>query len=99
MNKKVMILSILAVLMLITISLTTTVSSNTTNTEKKESPLFRIRVKRAMTERIGRILERIDACFIGESRILVHPLVRLFQRNEDTTISVQVVPSFCPPKC
>jgi hypothetical protein len=100
MNKKTIVLSILAVLILITISLTTTVSSNTTDTEKKESPLYGIRVKQKITQRIGRIIENIDASFIRESRIFfVLPFYRFFQRNEDPAISVQLVPSFCPPKC
>jgi len=52
MNKKILIGSILAVLMLVAISFATTVSSNTTTNEKKETPLYKIRTKLAIGEQI-----------------------------------------------
>jgi hypothetical protein len=88
--------SILTVLMLITISLTTTVSSNAPDVEKKESPLYRIRVRQTISERIGSIIEDINARFMSENRIFfVRPLTRLFQSDGDNIMSVAVVPSLC----
>ena len=63
--KKTAIIGFLAVLMLVTISFASAVSTNT-NTEKKESPLFRIRTKQSVGEKIGRIIENIKTKFIGD---------------------------------
>ena len=53
MNKKILIGSVLTILMLVTISFATAVTSNTNkDVENKESPLFRIRTKLAIGERI-----------------------------------------------
>ena len=67
MNKKILIVSIIAVFLLVAISLSTAVSSNTVNTiKKKESPLFGIRTRRAVKERVGEVIENIKAKYIGE---------------------------------
>ena len=67
MNKKILIISILTVLMLITISFTSTVSSNTeTNDDKKESPLYKIRTNRAIGKNLGMIIDYIKTKFFGE---------------------------------
>jgi hypothetical protein len=64
MKKKVVAISILAVLMIVAISYATAV--NTTNTEKKESPLYGLRTRRAITDKIGTILENIKTKFLGD---------------------------------
>lgn len=67
MRKKILIIGILAVFTLVAISFATVVSSNTTTTEKKkESPLFGIRAKLAIGERLDKLKENIKARFIGE---------------------------------
>ena len=74
MNKKILVVSILSIFILVAISFATTVSSNTTKTnDKKESPLYRIRTRRAIRERLGRIIENIKTKFQGD-RIFFLPL-------------------------
>jgi hypothetical protein len=78
MNKKIVIGSIIAVSMLMIISFTSAVSTNkNTNVERKESPLFGIRTKQAINEKINLIIENIKARFIGE-RIFCVP-IKLFR--------------------
>ncbi|MGF3584624.1 MAG: hypothetical protein ACQXXD_02780 [Thermoplasmatota archaeon] len=64
MNKKILVVSILTILMLVTISFATAVTSNTntTNSKKKESPLFKIRTELAIGERIKDLVTR----FLGQ---------------------------------
>jgi hypothetical protein len=64
MNKKILIGSLLAVFMLVAISYATAVK--TTDVEKKESPLFSIRIKRAIGEKISAIIKDIKTKFLGE---------------------------------
>jgi hypothetical protein len=71
MNKKIMAISILAIFMLLAISYATAVS--TTNTEKKESPLYGLRTRRATTEKISNIIENIKTNFLG-NRIFLLPI-------------------------
>jgi len=52
--------------MLVAISSSTAVSSNTTSDEQRESPLFRIRARKAIGERLDELKETIKAKFIGE---------------------------------
>ena len=74
MNKKLFVISILSVFMLIAISLVTAVSSNTNTTvKKKESPLFGIRTKLAIGDKLKDLREKIKARFIGE-RVFFLPL-------------------------
>ena len=72
MNKKILIGSILAVFMLVAISYATAVNNNT-NTEKKESPLYGIRTRRVISEKITNIVENIKTKFLRE-RIFFIPL-------------------------
>lgn len=62
MNKKIVIVSLLSVFMLVAIAFASTVTSNTPIPPKKESPLFRIRVRQAIREKIGDLMRR----FVGE---------------------------------
>ena len=65
MNRNFTILSMLAVFLLVAISFSATVSSDTT-TETKESPLYKVRTRIAIGERVGNILEYINTNFLGE---------------------------------
>ena len=77
MNKKILIVSILAVFTLLTISFATAVSLNTVKTnDKKESPLYGIRTRRAIGERLGKIMNYIKTRFIGD-RIFFLPFQRI----------------------
>ena len=66
MNKKILSISILAIFLLVAISFASAVGTNTSDAEKKESPLYGIRTKRAIGEKIGNILENIKTKFLGE---------------------------------
>ena len=59
-------MSFIAVFILISISFSTALSSNTNNDENKESPLYRIRTRRAIGERIIELKEIIKTKFIGQ---------------------------------
>jgi hypothetical protein len=65
MKKKIIIGSLLAVFMLVAISYATAVNNNT-NAESKESPLFGIRTRRAVTEKISKLIDNVKTRFIGE---------------------------------
>ena len=66
-NKKILIISILAVLTLVTISYASAMNNNnTTQVEKKESPLYKIRTRSVIREKINQILEHIKTKFLGE---------------------------------
>ncbi len=71
MNKKIVMFIILAVFVLVSISLTSAV---TTNTHKKESPLYKIRTRLAIGERI----QNIKARFIRD-RIFFLPFSEIKQ--------------------
>ena len=84
MNKKLLAFSIIVVFMLLAISFASSVSSNTTKTiEKKESPLFGIRTRQAIKEKIGDIIENIKAKYIGE-RVFFLPFQWLNNREKLT---------------
>lgn len=75
-NKKIIVISILAVLILVTISFSTAVSSNTSKSAKRESPLFGIRTRQAIREKIGDLLRR----FVGE-QVFFLPFQWLINRD------------------
>jgi hypothetical protein len=77
MKKKLWIFSILTVLALVVISFTTVVSSNTTTIAKKETPIFKIRTKLA----IGEKLQNIKTEFIG-NRVFFLPLQFLGDKDD-----------------
>jgi len=66
MNRKMLIISILAFFMLVAISFASAVSTNTTNTGKKESPLWQIKKSMTIGEKIGNIIQNIKTKFLGE---------------------------------
>ena len=98
MNKKISLIGILAVLMLITIALSATVSSNEAVTERKESPLWRIRTEIKISEKLEDAINNIKSSFFSENRIWSVPLLsRIFERNEPILGgSVAWVPTYCP---
>ncbi len=65
MKKKLLIGGILVVFMLSMISFSTVVGSNNAE-ERNESPLFRIRTRKAIGERLGDLKETLKTRFIGE---------------------------------
>ena len=77
MNKKLMIISILAVFTLLAISFASAINSNTEKTVRtKESPLFRIRIRKTIKEKIGDLMRR----FVGE-RVFYLPFQWLRNRG------------------
>lgn len=79
MSKKLLLISILAVFMLLAISLASAVNTSTP-VKKKESPLFGIRTRQAIKERIGDIIENIKTKYIGE-RVFFLPFQWLRLKN------------------
>jgi hypothetical protein len=80
MNKKILVVSISVVFMLVTISYASAINANNIDTEKKESPLYRIRTRRTITEKIGLIVENIKTKFLGE-RMFFLPFQSFIFRN------------------
>ena len=66
MKKKIVITSLLAVFMLLAISYATAVNTTTSETDAKESPLYGIRARRAISDKIKNIVENIKAKFLGD---------------------------------
>jgi len=64
MDKKVVIGSIFVVLMLVTITYASAATNNTA--EEKESPLYGIRARRAINEKVTSIIENIKTRFLSE---------------------------------
>ena len=79
MNKKILVMGLLAVFMLVSISFVSSAEVNTAD-EKKESPLFGIRTRRAITEKIGKIVENIKTKFFGE-RVFFLPFQKLLIKD------------------
>jgi hypothetical protein len=80
MNKKIMIFCVSAVFMLIAISFASAVNTNEKNASEKESPLYRIRAKSAVREKIGEMIDSIKTNFLGE-RIFFVPFFRFMKRE------------------
>lgn len=74
--KKILAISLLTVFMLVAISFASTVTSDTSKSIRKESPLFKIRTKQAIREKIGNMMRR----FVGE-RVFFLPFEWI--RNRD----------------
>ena len=67
MIKKNLLMSILACIILVsTIFASSVGSNNCINTEKKETPLYKIRARMAINDRIGEIFQQIKSSFFGE---------------------------------
>ena len=76
MNKKIIIFGITAVFILVTISLASAYTLSE-QSEKKESPLFRIRTKQAIKEKIA----EMKSNYLSE-RIFIIPLNWFFSYNK-----------------
>lgn len=76
MNKKILIVSILAVFTLVAISFASAVSTQTANTTKKESPLFGVRTRRAIGDRLKELKENIKAKYVCERLVFLPFLAR-----------------------
>ena len=86
--KKILILSFLAVLMLVTISFASAINTNA-DSEKKESPLFKIRIKSTIGQKIGGIYEQIKSKFLGERSFFlpIHWMIIKKQREHMFLVS------------
>jgi hypothetical protein len=72
MKKKILFVSVLAVVMLVGISFATAVNPSTTsNNKKKESPLFKIRTRHALGEKLIEMLKNFITKFLGERRFFL----------------------------
>jgi hypothetical protein len=98
MKKMVIIGSILAVFLMMTISLVSVVGSETNTAETKESPLWRLRTRQAVREKIGRLMENIKASFFSGDRAIFVPFFENI-RNENRLISVALTVFTCPVFC
>ncbi|MGF3585149.1 MAG: hypothetical protein ACQXXD_05475 [Thermoplasmatota archaeon] len=79
MNKKIFAISILAFFTLIAIMFATTVTSNTAPAKKKESPLYKIRTRLALGERIKDLVIR----FLRQRIFLRLPILNPSSGNEN----------------
>ena len=96
MKRKIIIGSILAVFLIMTTSIGSVMGTETENSETKESPLFKIRTKEAITEKIETIKENIKTTFISKDRIFFAPLVQnIVDRSDDGFITVMLT-VICP---
>ena len=72
--------------MLLTISFAT--ATQNTNIEQKESPLYKIRTKNAIGEKIGKLVNQIKTKFLGE-RFFWLPKSFLFFTNDRPELVLQ----------
>ena len=108
--KKKLFLSMILVVMLVFISFATAVSSTTDEKVKqKESPLFQIRAKQAISEKIIDIIENIKTRFLGERIFFIRfesrlwaiqnfetPLRHRFFKCSDTAMCGPTSETICP---
>jgi hypothetical protein len=85
MKKKILIVSIFGIFMLVAISFASAVTTNTINDNKKDSPLYRIRTKTAIREKINKIIDNIKTRFLGE-RVFFVPFYWIIKRDGSQTI-------------
>ena len=97
MNKKIWIGSLLAVLMLVSISFVSSAEVSA-NVEKKESPLYKVRSRRAVGEKIGAILDNIKTKFLA-GRMLFLPF-QGFRNIDDLSLRERfAIKTVDPPVC
>jgi hypothetical protein len=90
---KILSVGIIAIVMLVTISYAT--AKNDTYISKKESPLYKIRTERAISEKIERILDSIKTKFLG-NRIFLIPSFKIF--SSDGSGNMRII-SLDTPTC
>jgi hypothetical protein len=93
MNKKIIILSVLVVLMLVGISFVSSAETNT-NSEKKESPLYGIRTRKAIGEKFVNILEDIKTKFLSGKRMFFLP-PQPYEKVEVSRIYLTIFQKIC----
>ena len=91
MKRKFLICSVLAILMLVTISYASVISANDT-VERKESPLYKIRTIKAIGERLEDIREIIKSRFI-EDKIFFLPFQFLKKEINENSGFTLLAPS------
>ena len=89
MNKKILVVSILAVFTLVAISFASAINT-TTPAKKKETPLYGIRTRKAIGERLGEIIDYIKTRFLGD-RIFFLPFQWLQRRNNNEYSRVETI--------
>ena len=92
--KRMVLFGVLAVGMLFTISFVSAIDSSSDNLEKKESPLFKIRIRQSIGQRIGEIISHLKLRFLQE-RIFFIPSEPLF--DDDFFPSIPLCP--CKTYC
>jgi len=80
MRKNLIILGLVSIFMLVTISFASAINTNNINAERKESPLFGIRTRQAIAEKISSIINNIRIKFLGE-RMFFLPFESLRNKN------------------
>jgi len=80
MKEKILTASILAVFMLVAISFASAVSTNTTNAENKESPLWAIRARQAIKDKVIDIIKIVKTKYVGERAFYI-PFQSLIIKN------------------
>jgi hypothetical protein len=88
MNKKILLISILAVFVLLAVSFSTIVSSKPE--EQRESPLYGIRTRRAITEKITNIMENIRPKFLRERMFFITVKDLRYKRYDCSMESVDI---------
>ena len=101
MKKIILIVGTISILMLLTTSFVSVVGSNPATRESKESPLFKVRAQKALSIKLGNILEQIKTRFLGE-RIYMVPfsLMSLLSRGINDRFQMHSVEwSSCKGQC
>jgi len=95
MKKKLIIGSVLAVFLLLSISLASVVSSETNTVEIKDSPLYGIRTDRAIEDNA----EEASASYVGENNEFIAPSIEITEEDEAFLLPTgfTTCPSNCPP--
>ena len=78
MDKKITIIGCILIFILVTISFASAIE---TNTEQKESPLYKLRTRRAIGEKINTIIENKKTRFLGDRTFFI-PLSFLFRTDD-----------------
>ena len=95
MKKKIFIVSFVVILMLVAISFASAINTNNPDIARKESPLFSIRTRRAINEKITDIIENIRTNLFGERIFPRLPILNPPFRNYDQTPSTTSKCGYC----
>ena len=92
--KRMILFSFLATAMLLTISFVSAIDSSSDNLEKKESPLFKIRIRQSIGQRIGEIIAHLKLRFFQE-RIFFIPSEPLFDDDLFPPLPICPCKTYC----